>query len=107
MRRLGRSFVMALLFFLPTTVSGSAEAVTAYPAQSPAQLPDATIWYLGHCGYAVQIEDHLLIFDYIELEEAESRERGLDEGFIDAAELNDLDVTVFVTHEHSVHLPHA
>ncbi|MFC1558988.1 MBL fold metallo-hydrolase [Gemmatimonadota bacterium] len=64
---------------------------------------DATIWYLGHCGYAIQTENHLLIFDYIELEEDVPARMGLDRGFIDASQLKDLNVTVFVTHEHSDH----
>jgi len=67
------------------------------------EAPEAKIWYLGHCGYAIQTENNLLIFDYIELEEAVPAVKGLDEGFIDAAQLSDLNVTVFVTHEHLDH----
>lgn len=65
--------------------------------------PAATIWYLGHCGYAIQIENRLLIFDYIEMEETVPSEKGLDRGFVDAAQLQNLQVTVFVTHSHLDH----
>lgn len=63
---------------------------------------DAEVWYLGHCGYAVKTHNHLLIFDYIELEENPS-ERGLDKGFVDPLEIRDLNVSVFVTHCHVDH----
>ena len=63
---------------------------------------DAVIWYLGHCGYAVETERHLLIFDYIELEERPT-ERGLAHGFVDPAEIAGRDVVVFVTHSHVDH----
>jgi len=63
---------------------------------------DAEVWYLGHCGYAVKTQNHLLIFDYIELEENPS-ERGLDKGFVDPVEIRDLNVSVFVTHSHVDH----
>lgn len=92
--------MMALLFILSAEIS---LATTDDPVQGITTSPDATIWYLGHCGYAIRTTNHLLIFDYIELEEAEPAKRGLDEGFIDAAALKDLNVTVFVTHEHIDH----
>lgn len=63
---------------------------------------DVKIWYLGHCGYAIKTANHLLIFDYIELEENPIK-RGLDKGFIDPAEIKDLNVCVFVTHSHIDH----
>jgi L-ascorbate metabolism protein UlaG (beta-lactamase superfamily) len=77
----------------------SLEIVTTEASQ-----PEATIWYLGHCGYAVQTAKHFLIFDYIELEENPT-ERGLDVGFADPAEIAKLNlpVTVFVTHSHVDH----
>ncbi len=68
-----------------------------------ADPPQATIWYLGHCGYAVQIANRVLIFDYIELEETVPAVKGLERGFIDATQLKDLNVTVFVTHAHVDH----
>ncbi len=66
------------------------------------QKGEAVIWYLGHCGYAVRTAHHLLIFDYIELEE-NPQERGLSKGFVDAKELRNKNVCVFVTHSHIDH----
>jgi hypothetical protein len=63
---------------------------------------EAIVWYLGHCGYAVRTANHLLIFDYIELEESPTT-RGMAIGFIDATEIKDLAVRVFVSHSHVDH----
>jgi L-ascorbate metabolism protein UlaG (beta-lactamase superfamily) len=64
---------------------------------------DAIIWHLGHCGYAIKTANHLLIFDYIELEQDVPDVKGLDLGFVDPSEIADLHVTVFVTHVHIDH----
>jgi len=72
------------------------------PPLAPAAAGDAVIWYLGHCGYAVETARHLLIFDYIELEEHPTA-RGLARGFVDPAEIADRDVVVFVSHSHVDH----
>lgn len=84
---------------LPASLSAAPKSALITEALSPGQ---ANIWYLGHCGYAVKTSDHLLIFDYIELEE-EPAKRGLDSGFIDPEEIRDLNVLVFVTHSHIDH----
>jgi len=68
----------------------------------PSNKNGAQIWYLGHCGYAIKTANHLLIFDYIEFEQ-EPIVLGLDNGFIDPAEIKDLNVSVFVTHSHLDH----
>jgi L-ascorbate metabolism protein UlaG (beta-lactamase superfamily) len=70
--------------------------------EKEAKAGEVIVWYLGHCGYAVKTENHLLIFDYIELEE-EPGQRGLNRGFVDPKEIKDLDVSVFVTHGHVDH----
>lgn len=62
----------------------------------------ATVWYLGHAGWAVKIRDHLLIFDYWESLEP-PRQAWLANGFIDAAEIADQRTIVFVTHQHADH----
>lgn len=76
----------------------------AKPAVADLAVPpgEAVVWYLGHCGYAVRTAGHLLIFDYIELEETPG-ERGLDRGFVDPAEIEGVPVRVFATHEHVDH----
>ena len=76
------------------------------------RLPDhaadqATVWYLRHSGWAVRIGDALLIFDYQESMGMDNvtgeTPRTLDNGFIDPAEISDLDVYVFASHAHGDH----
>jgi len=63
---------------------------------------EAVIWYLSHAGWAVKTKNHLLIFDYAELGEKPA-EPMLVNGFINPSEIEDLNVSVFVTHEHNDH----
>ena len=63
---------------------------------------EASIWYLGHCGYAVKTQKHLLVFDYWS-RGAVPETPCLANGHIDPSEIAGLDVTVFVTHDHSDH----
>jgi L-ascorbate metabolism protein UlaG (beta-lactamase superfamily) len=104
----GRPLPAAMLAcLLAATALAAGAAAQDAPPTEPAS-PAATIWYLGHCGYAVRTAHHILIFDYIELEESPT-EYGLDRGFVDPAALaalserDGLDVTVFVSHEHVDH----
>ncbi len=62
----------------------------------------ATVWYLGHAGWAVKTQSHLLIFDYVG---GQPTERGLslDHGYVDPLEIADQDVVVFVSHSHGDH----
>lgn len=89
---------MSILMTLPTLPLASE---SDYQDKEVKSL-EATVWYLGHCGYAVKTENHLLIFDYIELEE-EPGERALAKGFVNPEEVRDLNVNVFVTHSHVDH----
>ncbi|MFC1725192.1 ankyrin repeat domain-containing protein [candidate division KSB1 bacterium] len=63
---------------------------------------EACVWYLGHCGWAVKTKNHFLIFDYWE-QWKKPDEPSLTNGFIDPEEIKDLNVTVFVTHNHTDH----
>jgi L-ascorbate metabolism protein UlaG (beta-lactamase superfamily) len=73
------------------------------------QLPTLaalTVWYLGHCGFAVQVGTRLLVFDYLSERGTPALDRqagGLGDGVIEAADLEGLDVYVFVTHSHEDH----
>jgi len=63
---------------------------------------EARMWYMGHSGYAIQTRNNLLVFDYF------PGGRGPDEpalcnGFIDPKEIAEMNVTVFVSHEHGDH----
>ena len=66
-----------------------------------------TVTYLGHSGWAVRINDKLLVFDYQEeygsLSRSGQDSRDLSSGFIDPSEIAPLDVYVFVTHSHQDH----
>jgi L-ascorbate metabolism protein UlaG (beta-lactamase superfamily) len=69
---------------------------------------EAVVWYLGHCGYAVRTQDHLLIFDYQEERDGQRPKTrperpSLDAGWIDPAEIKGLKVRVFVSHSHEDH----
>jgi L-ascorbate metabolism protein UlaG (beta-lactamase superfamily) len=72
------------------------------------QAGEAVVWYLGHCGFAVRTQNHLLIFDYQELRDgarpkARPAKLSLEEGWIDPKEIKDLAVCVFVSHSHNDH----
>jgi L-ascorbate metabolism protein UlaG (beta-lactamase superfamily) len=69
---------------------------------------EATVWYLGHCGFAIRTARHLLIFDYQERRDGpQPRERSaprtLDTGWVDASEIARDRVRVFVSHSHDDH----
>jgi len=68
----------------------------------------AIIWYLGHCGYAVRTQNHLLVFDYQESRDGQQPKSrparpALDAGWIDPDEIKNLKVRVFVSHSHDDH----
>ncbi len=63
---------------------------------------EAILWHLGHCGWAIKTKNHLLIFDYWQ-KTPRPPHAGLAKGFINPAEIKDLDVSVLVTHSHSDH----
>ncbi len=91
----------------PGLKSGSALRPAPGSLQAPAS-GEAAVWYLGHCGYAVRTESHLLIFDY--QEERDGRQLksrpdrpSLDSGWIDPEEIKDMKVRVFVSHSHEDH----
>ncbi|MCK7537944.1 MAG: hypothetical protein MZV63_46820 [Marinilabiliales bacterium] len=79
-----------------------------HPENGPSN-PEGDVWYLGHYGYAVKTENKLLIFDYVKKPMPRGRSRPspsptrpvqrLDQ----SREINDLDVVVFVSHNHSDH----
>ena len=63
---------------------------------------EAFIWYLGHSGWAIKTKNHLLIFDYWE-RETKPAEPFLSNGYINPNGIKDMDIFVFVTHEHIDH----
>jgi len=92
-------FVATCLFLGPGPQTA---ALSAPPAGG------AIVWYLGHCGYAVRTQNHLLIFDYQEKVDGRQPKSKpdkpvLDAGWIDPAAIKDMKVRVFVSHSHEDH----
>jgi len=68
------------------------------------QPGEAAIWHLGHSGWAVKTQNHLLIFDYwLHPGQPMPEQASLINGFIVPAELKDFNVDVFVSHGHGDH----
>jgi L-ascorbate metabolism protein UlaG (beta-lactamase superfamily) len=77
-------------------------------AWTPAELATApregevSLYHLGHCGWAIRTTNHFMIFDYFPMA-ALPTDPSLANGHIVPAELKDLNVEVFITHEHTDH----
>jgi L-ascorbate metabolism protein UlaG (beta-lactamase superfamily) len=63
---------------------------------------EAVLWHLGHCGWAVKTQNHLLVFDYWN-RGADPAHPCLANGHIVPAEIADQKTIVFVSHEHADH----
>jgi len=67
---------------------------------------EAHIWHLRHSGWAVKTRNNLLVFDCWE-DGRQPDEPGIANGCLTPAEMNGLNVTVFVSHSHGDHYsPH-
>lgn len=64
--------------------------------------PQASVWYLGHSGFAVGINGTLLIFDYY-LDHTDNPVRSLASGVINPDEIKGKKVIVFSSHRHPDH----
>lgn len=81
------------------------------PLAEPLAPGEAEIWYLGHSGWAVRTQNHLLIFDYWEATQSmppgvdyeKPADASLATGFIVPSQVDDQNVVVFVSHAHSDH----
>jgi ankyrin repeat protein len=62
----------------------------------------AVVWFLGHDGWAVKTQNHLLIFDYFP-EGEDPANPGLCNGKVNPAEIADYKVAVFASHHHGDH----
>lgn len=63
---------------------------------------EAVLWYLGHCGWAIKTNNHLLLFDYWE-RGVSPTEPGLANGYILPDEIKNQNIEMFVSHEHNDH----
>lgn len=65
---------------------------------------EAIVWYLGHSGWAIKTQDHLLIFDYFERPNRTlPTDASLASGYVIPSEIRAESVIVFVSHEHGDH----
>ena len=96
-----------ILIVTALTASAPSPAFAGGAADWPALKPgEATVWYLGHCGYAVKTRSKLLVFDYtgdFKPQVQPPAERALANGWINPEEIKDLDVIVFASHDHADH----
>lgn len=96
-----------ILVVTALTASAPSPAFAGGAADWPALKPgEATVWYLGHCGYAVKTRSKLLVFDYtgdFKPQVQPPAQRALANGWINPEEIKDLDVIVFASHDHADH----
>ena len=64
---------------------------------------EAMIWHLGHSGWAIKTQEHLVIFDYNAPSRSIPPDASLSSGYIIPSHIKDQNVTVFATHEHGDH----
>lgn len=64
---------------------------------------EAMIWHLGHSGWAIKTQGHLLIFDYNAPLRSIPPDASLSSGYIIPSHIKGRNVTVFATHEHGDH----
>lgn len=100
--------VATLLAVGATAVATGRQPTPGQPALQGLKTGDARIWYLGHCGFAVRTERHLLVFDYQERRDGpQPRTRpttpGLDRSWVDPVEIARDRVRVFTSHAHDDH----
>jgi L-ascorbate metabolism protein UlaG (beta-lactamase superfamily) len=82
--------------------SGGKDFMALAGLEKPPKMGNAEMWYLGHCGWAIRTKNHLMIFDYFP-NRTNPTEPSLANGRINPEELKNLNVEVFVTHDHRDH----
>jgi L-ascorbate metabolism protein UlaG (beta-lactamase superfamily) len=64
---------------------------------------EALIWHLGHSGWAIRTQGHLLVFDYSAPTRSVPDDASLSSGYIIPSHIKGENVTVFATHDHGDH----
>jgi ankyrin repeat protein len=65
---------------------------------------EAIVWYLGHSGWAIKTQNHLLIFDYSKQPiRSLPTDASLAGGYIIPSEIKNENAMVFVSHDHGDH----
>jgi L-ascorbate metabolism protein UlaG (beta-lactamase superfamily) len=78
--------------------------VASNPMDEPVNYGEASIWFLGHSGWAIKTQHHFLIFDYFcNTWDRKPADSCLASGFILPEQIKDQKVTVFATHAHGDH----
>jgi ankyrin repeat protein/L-ascorbate metabolism protein UlaG (beta-lactamase superfamily) len=101
-RYYGHGELAALLADRGARITGTKSADRSLAALGTVGKKEAVIWFLGHSGWAVKTENHLLIFDYFSQGEAPAS-AALCNGHINPAEIKDEKVAVFASHNHGDH----
>jgi len=98
----GNTGVVAALHGGAGGPGAAASRATTLPLKRPLEEGEATVWYLGHLGWAVKTANHLLVFDY-DGRAVPPEEPSLAGGWINPEEIKDLPTTVFISHGHRDH----
>jgi len=70
----------------------------------PVNYGEASVWFLGHSGWAVKTQNHFLVFDYFcNTWDRKPGDSCLASGFILPEQIKEMPVTVFATHAHGDH----
>ena len=70
----------------------------------PVNYGEASVWFLGHSGWAVKTQNHFLVFDYFcNTWDRKPGDSCLASGFIIPEQIQNMPVTVFATHAHGDH----
>lgn len=101
-RYYGNDDVAALLVEAGAQSTGPDSIDRSLAALGDVGKKEAVLWFLGHSGWAVKTQNHLLIFDYFP-EGEDPTNPGLCNGHVNPTEIADYKVSVFASHHHGDH----
>jgi len=101
-------FIFFLIFcsYFPSQAASPFKRTTENTSellQSALRNGEAIVWHLYHSGFAIKTVNHLLIFDYWPDQKSPKNKMGFDAGLIDANEIKEENIFVFISHEHQDH----
>jgi len=74
------------------------------PLAQELEEKEAVIWHLGHSGWAIKTQNHMMIFDYfLHPEQPAPEQASLAGGYIVPEQLREMNIDVFVSHGHGDH----
>jgi L-ascorbate metabolism protein UlaG (beta-lactamase superfamily) len=100
--------LLFIVFYVGGTFAQSAQTSHSEQSDQKQKTGEVSVWYLGHCGFAVRTSTHFLIFDYQEMRDGQQpkvrpAKPALENGWISPDEIRNLPVRVFVSHSHDDH----